>query len=130
MQVAKSSETSVFPEYSPELKNLAHNIQKLRKVHNMTQEELAEKVGTSPRTIQRLESGKDCNPSAIILLGIAHSFHCPLDVLFQSQEGSVSTINPSNNPLNSFLQDFSPEKILCAKQVFEAMVQTLSSLAA
>ena len=130
MQVAKSSETSVLPEYSPELKNLAQNIQKLRKVHNMTQEELAWEAGTTTRTIQRLESGKDCNPSAIILLGIAHSFHCTLDVLFRPQEGTVSTINPSNNSLNSLLQDFSPESILCAKQVFEAMVQTLSSLAA
>lgn len=32
-----------------------------RRVNNMTTRELAEQMGTSPATISRLESGKDCD---------------------------------------------------------------------
>ena len=49
--------------------------------NQITQEELAEKVGVSRQTIHAIENGK-FNPSVKLALGIAAFFECPVEDIF------------------------------------------------
>ena len=51
----------------------ASKIQELRISRDMTQAHLAELGNTTERYIRDLESGKKCNPSAVLLCRIAHA---------------------------------------------------------
>ncbi|SFN71839.1 putative transcriptional regulator [Paenimyroides ummariense] len=50
--------------------------------HNLTQGDLAEKVGVSRQTINSIETKKYI-PSAVLALKIAKIFNMPLDSLFE-----------------------------------------------
>ena len=56
-------------------------IQRLRKERNLTQEQLAEKVGVRRETIMRLEAGK-YNPSLKLAIDISKIVDTPIDELF------------------------------------------------
>ncbi|WP_131005457.1 helix-turn-helix transcriptional regulator [Clostridioides difficile] len=56
-------------------------IQCLRKERNLTQEQLAEKVGVRRETIMRLEAGK-YNPSLKLAIDISKIVDTPIDELF------------------------------------------------
>ena len=56
-------------------------IQNLRKERNLTQEQLAEKVGVRRETIMRLEAGK-YNPSLKLAIDISKIVDTPIDELF------------------------------------------------
>jgi len=56
-------------------------IKELRQKNNMTQEELAQKVGVRRETIVFLEQGK-YNPSLKLALSIAKEFKISVDELF------------------------------------------------
>lgn len=59
-----------------------NNIRKLRFFHNeMTQKELAEKVGVTRQTIVAIENAK-YSPSLELAFRIAHVFGVPLDDVF------------------------------------------------
>ncbi|WP_223595639.1 helix-turn-helix transcriptional regulator [Neobacillus bataviensis] len=64
-------------------KNLVGNhIRKLRFNHDeMTQQQLADKVGVTRQTIVALEKGK-YSPSLELAFRIAHAFNLPLDEVF------------------------------------------------
>ena len=51
-----------------------------RKKHNLSQEELAEKIGVSQQMISYIESGLK-EPKTTILIRIADIFNCSLDEL-------------------------------------------------
>ncbi|RRA96091.1 helix-turn-helix transcriptional regulator [Paenimyroides viscosum] len=53
--------------------------------HNLTQGDLAEKVGVSRQTINSIETKKYI-PSAVLALKIAKIFNMPLDILFELEE--------------------------------------------
>jgi len=53
--------------------------------HNLTQGDLAEKVGVSRQTINSIETKKYI-PSAVLALKIAKIFSMPLDSLFELEE--------------------------------------------
>lgn len=53
--------------------------------HNITQGDLAEKVGVSRQTINSIETKKYI-PSAVLALKIAKIFNMPLDSLFELEE--------------------------------------------
>lgn len=53
--------------------------------HNLTQGDLAEKVGVSRQTINSIETKKYI-PSAVLALKIAKIFNMPLDSLFELEE--------------------------------------------
>lgn len=53
--------------------------------HNLTQGDLAEKVGVSRQTINSIETKKYI-PSAVLALKIANIFNMPLDSLFELED--------------------------------------------
>ncbi len=63
-------------------RRINNNIRKLRFFHNeMTQQELAEKVGVTRQTIIAMEQGK-YSPSLELAFRIALAFDVPLDEVF------------------------------------------------
>ena len=57
---------------------------------NMTQAELAEKLGVSRQTINSIEKGK-FNPSTLLSLKIAHVFNEKIDNIFSLEEDDWET---------------------------------------
>ena len=61
---------------------ISNNIRRLRFEHDeMTQKELAEKVGVTRQTIVAIESAK-YSPSLELAFRIAHVFNVPLEAVF------------------------------------------------
>jgi putative transcriptional regulator len=70
---------------------ISNNIRKLRFYHNeMTQEQLAEKVGVTRQTIIAIENAK-YSPSLELAFRIAFVFDSPLEEVF--------TYEPKNDPV-------------------------------
>ncbi len=63
------------------LENLGRNLNKYRKECNLTQEQLAEKVGIHPTYVGKLEAGKN-NPSVKILFKISRALKIKLSNVF------------------------------------------------
>jgi putative transcriptional regulator len=75
--------------------HINNNIRTFRFHHNeMTQQELADKVGVTRQTIVAIESGK-YSPTLELAFRMARIFNVPLDEVFsyESEEDSNSTIN-------------------------------------
>lgn len=53
-----------------------------RAIHNLTQGELAEKIGVSRQTINAMESNKYV-PSTVLALKLARVFGVPVEEIFQ-----------------------------------------------
>lgn len=53
-----------------------------RAIHNLTQGELAEKIGVSRQTINAIESNKYV-PSTVLALKMARLFQKPVEAIFQ-----------------------------------------------
>jgi len=60
---------------------MANRIKELRARHNLTQEDLAKKVGVRRETIVFLEKGK-YNPSLQLAYNIAKTLQIPIEELF------------------------------------------------
>jgi len=60
---------------------LAQNIKKLRKQHDLSQEELAKKAGVTYSTLIKLESGANKNPTIKTIQQIAAALEVTLDEL-------------------------------------------------
>ena len=57
-----------------------------RAIHDLTQQQLADAVGTSRQTINAIEQGKYV-PSTVLALKIAKVFDKRLDDIFQLEDG-------------------------------------------
>lgn len=64
---------------------MKNSIKVERARHNLTQGDLAEKVGVSRQTINSIETKKYV-PSAVLALKIAQVFQIPFEELFQLEE--------------------------------------------
>lgn len=64
---------------------MKNSIRVERAIHNMTQQELAEKIGVSRQTINAIESNKYV-PSAVLALKIARLFAKKVEDIFQLDE--------------------------------------------
>jgi transcriptional regulator with XRE-family HTH domain len=64
---------------------IAANLRTLRKVRGLSQPELAQKVGISPRTIARLEAGQVADPSINHVRALARSLGVSVDLLSESE---------------------------------------------
>ncbi len=64
---------------------MKNRIKVLRAMHNMTQEELAKKVGVTRQTIIAIESGK-YNPSLELAFKIARVFNASIEDIFIYEE--------------------------------------------
>lgn len=62
-----------------------NNIKVQRAIHNMTQADLAEKIGVSRQTINAMEKNKYV-PSTVLSLKIAQLFKVPLEEIFSLDE--------------------------------------------
>ena len=60
---------------------LSSNIKKLRKQHNLSQEQLAQKAGITYSTLIKIESGNNKNPTLDTLTKLAGVFKVSLDEL-------------------------------------------------
>jgi putative transcriptional regulator len=65
---------------------MKNNIKVQRAVYNLTQQELAEKIGVSRQTINALEAGKYV-PSTVLALKLAKLFEKTVNEIFQLEEG-------------------------------------------
>ncbi|MDX5421149.1 MAG: helix-turn-helix transcriptional regulator [Hymenobacteraceae bacterium] len=57
-----------------------------RAVHNLTQEELAKRIGVSRQTINAMEANKYV-PSTVLALKLARVFSKPVEEIFSLDEG-------------------------------------------
>ena len=64
---------------------MKNSIKVERARHNLTQSDLAEKVGVSRQTINSIETKKYV-PSAVLALKIAQVFQMPVEDLFELEE--------------------------------------------
>jgi transcriptional regulator with XRE-family HTH domain len=60
---------------------ISANIKKLRKKHNLSQEQLAQKAGITYSTLIKIESGKNQNPTLDTITKIADVFQITIDEL-------------------------------------------------
>lgn len=64
--------------------NIGENIQRLRKIKKITQEELAAKLGVTPQEVCEWEEEK-ATPDIVFLLRMAEIFRCYIDELFSGE---------------------------------------------
>lgn len=62
--------------------SIKNNVSKFRNENNMTQEELADKIGVSRQTIIALEKG-NYTPSILLALKISEFFKMPTEKIFK-----------------------------------------------
>lgn len=74
-----------------ENKSLASYLKKYREKANITQEELADRLGVSRQSVIALESGK-CIPSVLLALKISRFFELPVEYIFRFQEDNFNSI--------------------------------------
>lgn len=65
---------------------MKNTIKVRRAMHNLTQQELAERIGVSRQTINAIESQKYI-PSASLALKLAREFACKVEEIFELEEG-------------------------------------------
>ncbi|WP_204346824.1 helix-turn-helix transcriptional regulator [Psychroserpens algicola] len=65
---------------------MKNNIKIERARHNLTQGDLAEKIGVSRQSINAIEKGKYV-PSALLAIKIARLFKLPVEELFFLEDG-------------------------------------------
>jgi putative transcriptional regulator len=64
---------------------MKNNIRVQRAIHNITQAELAEKIGVSRQTINTIEAGKYV-PSTVLALKMAQVFNRRVEEIFELDE--------------------------------------------
>ena len=62
---------------------LSENIKNLRKKHDLSQEQLAQKAGITYSTLIKIESGLNKNPTLETLTKIASAFNIKIDKLVE-----------------------------------------------
>lgn len=65
---------------------MKNNIKVQRAIFNLTQQDLADKIGVSRQTINALEAGKYV-PSTVLSLKISRLFAKPVNEIFELEEG-------------------------------------------
>jgi putative transcriptional regulator len=64
---------------------MKNNIKVQRAIFNLTQQDLAERIGVSRQTINALESGKYV-PSTVLALKLSQLFEKPVNEIFELEE--------------------------------------------
>jgi len=85
--------------------NLSDNLKKIRKENNLSQEELAEKLGVSRQSVSKWESGTSY-PEMDKLLQIAKIFNVNIDELLNQDIKEVNQEKQSKMLLNKYVEDF------------------------
>ena len=65
---------------------MKNNLKVQRAIHNLTQQELAQKIGVSRQTINAMELGKYV-PSTVLALKLSQLFKINVNVIFELEDG-------------------------------------------
>lgn len=65
---------------------MKNNIKVQRAIHNLTQQDLAERIGVSRQTINALEAGRYV-PSTVLALKLSRLFDKSVNEIFDLEEG-------------------------------------------
>ncbi len=94
LEIARQSPEFILEErrIKPFL-SLANQIYKLRKANNLSQQQLAEKSGSSQKRISMIESG-DLNPSLKTIIEIAEALGCQVSIeLVECEDARVEALD-------------------------------------
>lgn len=107
---------------------LAMRIKILRERSGLSQEELAEKIGYSWRSISNIERGK-CIPDFICLVKISHFFHVSLDSFIPPIVPSFFKISERRqnieNQFINLLREYDDWILVCIGRIFKEQMETL-----
>ncbi len=85
--------------------NLADNLKKIRKDNNLSQEDLADKLGVSRQSVSKWESGQ-AYPEMDKVLQICKLFNININDLLNENISEIKERNESNNKINKYIDDF------------------------
>ena len=85
--------------------NFKDNLKKIRKDNNLSQEELADKLGVSRQAVSKWESGA-AYPEMDKVLQICKMFNLNIDDLLNKDIKEVADIKESKNIFNKYIDDF------------------------
>ena len=85
--------------------NLAENLKKIRKENNLSQEQLAEKLGVSRQSVSKWEAGQ-AYPEMDKVLQICKLFNLNMDELFNQDVKEVNEVKESKANVNRYIDDF------------------------
>ena len=81
------------------------NLKKIRKEHNLSQEQLAEELGVSRQAISKWESGA-AYPEMDKILSLCEKFHLNIDDLLNKDIKEVKGEEETKNNMNKYIEDF------------------------
>jgi len=84
---------------------LADNLKRIRKENNLSQEQLAEKIGVSRQAVSKWESGQSYPEMDKVLL-ICKLFNYGIDELMNENVKQVEENKQSKNNINKYIDDF------------------------
>ena len=82
--------------------NLSDNLKKIRKENNLTQEDLAEKLGVSRQSVSKWESNQ-AYPEMDKVVQICKMFNLNMDDLLNQDIKEVNNIKQQRNNINKLL---------------------------
>lgn len=85
--------------------NLADNLKKIRKDNNLSQEQLAEKLGVSRQSVSKWESNQ-AYPEMDKVLQICNLFNLNIDELLNQDIKEVNDAKQSKININKYIEDF------------------------
>lgn len=83
--------------------NISDNIKRIRKENNLSQEELAEKLGVSRQSVSKWESGQ-AYPEMDKIIDISKKFNISIEELFNQNVTTTKNTNEAKNSLDSFVK--------------------------
>jgi len=99
---------------------IGKRIQKLRKAHRLSQEQVAEKADISPNYLSRIECGKE-NPTLDMLIKLADAIKVEMWEIFDF--GYEVNIKELRETMNRLLKESDEEKIRLAVKILRAVVR-------
>lgn len=85
--------------------NLADNLKKIRKEHNLSQEQLAEALGVSRQAVSKWESN-GAYPEMDKVLQLCQMFNLNIDDLLNQDIKEVNSVKQEKSNINKFIDDF------------------------
>lgn len=87
------------------MKNLSDNLKKIRKENNLSQEQLAEKLGVSRQSVSKWESNQ-AYPEMDKMIKLCQLFNLNIDDLLNQDIKEVNTSKQSKININKYVDDF------------------------
>ena len=85
--------------------NFSDNLKKIRKEHNLSQEQIAEQLGVSRQSVSKWESGQ-AYPEMDKMLQLCRLFNLNIDELLNQDIKEVNNTKQAKNNINKFIDDF------------------------